>query len=443
MNLTIGGLFLLLLIAYSFFSQKNILEKLFFISFAFSMFIEIGYVFSIGNIQIDYSDFMLFLTALYGLIFIKIKLNYIQILLGFLLLLLTFCGYMFILLYTGKVYVMPLSEGIYGFVLGVPRPNYVFSLEQIKNIIRMFFFIPFALFFYAYSKRNPNFYKKLISFIIKFSIIFTIIFEGLNIFSNYVSKSSSYFKILALIFGLGSSQNISLEDIYRANLYAIQSTYREPSAMALFIFFLFILLILNKDFFSKKQLLIFTFLYLVFEFTTLSTTGFAMSLIILVFLIVFLLKGASIFRIIISISVLILLFTFSIYFVNSKYFMYSINKIKILSEFNSNNSNLSVNGRSYSILNNIMLSIKYPFLGVGLGSTASTSILASLLANIGIFGTLIYFLFLFLPKVKLSWMKFFILIVLVFFIMFSGNLALAFSPAFLLVVSSFTLSPIN
>ena len=248
-------------------------------------------------------------------------------------------------------------------------------------------------------------------------MIFFVVFATVEIISNNFISSTLIRDIVLFLFRATGSSTVQVP-YYRAGLYSILLTAREPSLAVYELFFAVIILSINaiqKNVFIINSCCI--CLACLIMIASLSLTGilFVFTLLLILFVKNFFIekitkkKMVLLSVLVISLCVVVVIIPYDV----KKYYLDRANNaiyfVKYVFE-NPNSNEIFTNFggseifRIYSIINNIQCFAQSPWFGVGIGTCTAFSGVAMLLSNIGIFGILSY-LFYFLKTFRLIKIK--------------------------------------
>lgn len=179
------------------------------------------------------------------------------------------------------------------------------------------------------------------------------------------------------------------------NIPRLQGTYQEPSMFSPFIVGIYSYYLSKSIVESKLRNLLLTFLSLLLVFLSASTTAFLSLVVVTVFIIVYhivygsrrLFYGVFLFlSLLFFVSFVLIILSKQHYVTN---LIYHITDFVLLSK----NETSSFQNRLASDIHSIKILLETDFLGVGVGSHRSSSLLPHMLAQIGVLGVFLFILF--------------------------------------------------
>jgi len=368
--------------------KKWLINELFFflipIELTFELFINVGYLIKIGNLEISASDFLfslLVFLAVYKLLTTRVNRN--LIILAILFIYIIIIG---LILLACK----PVDSGIISYSHNWDFDYYksLFEPASIKLVqIRMIFMIiaytPILIF--VQNSYPPNFKKEIADTLYSsLNVIYLILM--IEFILKNILKSNLFSEIILNIFGKSNSTIYSL--LQRGGTYGLQGLAREPSQMAksLFLATGIFLLLCNNNIQKARKIAIFSIISLIF---VRSLIGFAsIIIIILMYYIIFKVDRKIIILILLSILIFII-------YKNIKSFNYYFDRISVLLKFLSVPQNKWIyftnQPRIISIIETFRLFMKRPIFGIGYGITYAHSFIATGLVSLGIAGMTVWF----------------------------------------------------
>lgn len=238
-----------------------------------------------------------------------------------------------------------------------------FSRLNITQFLYLVFF--FMIFISLIFQENVNYLK-----IFKFYLLglnLNLLFQLFEIFSFSLYKDLPKF-LINFSFTQDTIQRVYLKHF---EFYRISGLFPAPSLLGIYLFIGMLILILFKENFSKKFYSVEFFILILSGLIGLSGT-FLLSLIIILLILVFKEKKYS------FLPFLFLFLPLTIYFLYRQTFTI----------------------RLQNALFSLKIFLKYPLLGIGIGSHFSDDLLTSFLANTGILGTFSFILIFLLPLIR-------------------------------------------
>ncbi len=220
--------------------------------------------------------------------------------------------------------------------------------------------------------------------------------------SNMLLRVFGYTGTSENIFYLLGASDISFRNKYVLGIPQMYSITGEPGYIASYLLFIFGMVAI-PIMLRKKSLLIknwtvpiFTFIFvgLMATLSTKAYMGIIILLISLLFMSLHLFKPAYYFKHAIRIIFLIFIAIIFIYFLFDTIFRVSFVDViykTLISKLMLESGSGAL--RWFYIVENFKQFLQYPLLGLGIGSTRSTSLIMGLLANLGILGTIFFLLF--------------------------------------------------
>lgn len=348
------------------------------------LFINIGYLFKIGSLEISASDF-LFVILVYIAVYIiskkrvKRKLLKLSISLIYSIII----GLIFLV-------VRPIDSGVISYAhnwdfdyfssLFVPVS---IKLVQIRMVLMIIAYIPILI---LVQNSYPENFKQKISDSVYRSLNIIYIILAIEFIIKNIIKSNIFSEIVLKIFGQSSSTvNRLLE---RGGTYGLQGLAREPSQLAKSIFLataIFMLLSNNNIHKARKILLLSTIALVLAR----SLIGFASVLILISMYYIIFKKDRKILFYFFSIALILIIGK------NINSIGYYIDRIRLVFEFLSSSQNKWIKYteqvRMISIIETFRLFLKRPMFGIGYGITYAHSFIATGLVSMGIIGMIVWF----------------------------------------------------
>ena len=348
------------------------------------LFINVGYLIKIGNLEIAAADFLFIISAclaLYELLKKRVKGKLI-----ILSIILLYCIIIGLIL----LVIRPVDSGIisYSHNWDIDYFNSLFEPASIKLVqFRMIFmiigYIPILI---LVQNSYPANFKNRIADSIYRSLIGIYIILFIEFILKNVIKSNIFSEIVLMIFGHSSSTIDRL--LERGGSYGLQGLAREPSQIAksLFLATAIFFLLCNNNIYKARKIAILSVVSLVF---VRSLIGFVSIIIIIIMYYTIFEKDRKILLLIfLSGLTFIMLNTF-------KSFGYYFDRITMVFKFLSVSQNQWINytdqPRMISIIETLRLFMKRPIFGIGYGITYAHSFIATGLVSMGIAGMIVWF----------------------------------------------------
>lgn len=355
----------------------------------FSVYLNIGYFLKLGSLEIAYSEVLVLGFVLFGLFFVKriqIPITSMLIVISFLLAIV--CGYWVLVSELNHPLVLPIGGSWDRVQFGLDALiDANFGGAHIKRIIRIFIFIAA---YYLVDKQIVGNAKRSLE-VKKFIVTSGVIIAWLGIveqFFKIVFSSSFVTQLASTIFGVGGSQLTWLAE--RGSYPVLQGLMLEPGHYAAsFIPAIFILF--RDPMFTEKERFWKFLLFAYVIFFTGSFAGFAI-IFFLIALYLFSNRKKIIIKLFAGTGVAII-FSLVLSKLSPGLLNYYLLRLSLLLQNQS--STTSDNIRVLSIKNAIGLFENSPLLGVGFGSTTVHGFMPSMLANVGIIGTILWFALMF------------------------------------------------
>lgn len=413
--LTIGSGVLLFLLFWGLIKHRSdYLTYIIKIMIAFSVYINVGYFFKLGSFELAYSELMIFLVVLVGLFKVNIKLTMSKALLlvGFLTTI--FIGYFHLSVTDSPPMILPTGIGWDAYFYGrVVFKAAELNSAHIMRLIRITLFIVLYYVFDKYILINEKSANEIKVFIVKFAVVAAIfgIFE--QFFKLFISPSLIG-DTLGGIFGYANSQLHWY--VERGGIPVLQGLTLEPGHYVQS-FIPAILILFTNSYFTSKQTLSMFMLFSFVIFLSGSFAGFA----ILLFMIALYVLGEKRnfwVKVLVFLSAIILV---SILLMNFRpdIFIYYTNRLQAF--FTNQNIGSSESVRLLSVDYATDLIKRYPFFGVGFGTTGVSGFIPSILLNFGLIGTVFWLLIMLNGFVKTTVKNRFWLILLIPIFFFIGG----------------------
>ncbi len=390
--MSIFGVLLILYFIYYFIkNQKKPISKLYpslFVNVTIcSIIFDIGYIAKIGNFTLEFNYFFTLLLFCFSIVcFIKDKIPISNIKKSLIFIFIILISFVFNLLISAPLQSVPFYEEWDTYILGnLSIPYTKVGIHSVLQLLRIIMFVfEFSIFvIYANKSTLFEFFKK--SYKVTIMVLLVSCLEIL--FYNFIPSFD--FRNFLLNF-FGHSEATFLNPRKFGFLYAPMAFMREPSSYS---YMLFILSLANLSYYfvctkNRKKILINICFCLLFIMISTSFSGILYLVVILFLIFCFSLKknGYKSLKFIFPI-ILILIVFLSFNYASIKERFDSIFDI-----LNGDKSNTSNYIRITSIFNNLNVFSKHMLLGFGVGSVYCFSGIVTILANIGIIGSL-YFVY--------------------------------------------------
>ena len=296
----------------------------------------------------------------------------------------------------------PVFPPIFGIDYSAIYGPSLLKFSQLNIALPLYVFLYSIVFLYILTMELRYKELKIIFKIWNITIFITLFFVALEFLLFFVGKSD----ILAFINNSAQREyKIVTFNFAGYNLPRLQGTFLEPSMLAPFVVGIFIYFLDSIRRFSVIRLLSLSFLMFVLLMTTSTTAYISIFIMLLIFLYInlstlcyFKLNRRNILKILILLCFII---TFLLVFVVVNVdLLFHLIKSFILEKPNT----LSFFSRIKSDIHSIKLFMDTYFIGVGYGSHRSSSLIANLLATVGLLGTLLFFFFVFM-FIKIAYRK--------------------------------------
>jgi len=401
---------------------KQFSTLLFLDALGLALLMNSGYFIKIGSLYLSYEEVLslFFLTTW----FLNSGFSHIDkkaLLKGIILINVSIIGiYLLITFPKSNTMVMPPIGGIWdAYYAGINQMKpLAFSSNNSKRILRLILFVMIGLSVKNILKPNQN-------LILKALIYFTaaqVVIGLLDLFSKLLLNSPVIPYFTSMIFGVASGQKLNF--MFRAGLPSIQGLMLEPSHFADSFIPGLTILALNKN--TNLTLITIEFLSIIILFLSGSFTGFSLIL-YWVLLHAYKFVMSSKLGKIPSFLLIVVIFILGILVIQILANSFSIVDYYVSRLYGLLGIGPSIGSepiRLMSINHSFELLAKYPFFGVGLGSSYAHSFIASLLSNMGIIGFFAWIVFSFdVFNIDYSKLRNFIVIFILFFIMvFTGDI---------------------
>jgi len=424
------GTFLIiaLIILQGFYSHnlKQFSTLLFLDALGLALLVNSGYFIKIGSLYLSYEEVLtlFFLTAWFlnnGFTHIDKKV----FLKGIILINVSLIGiYLLITFPKSNTMVMPIGGNWDAYYAGINQMKpLAFSSNNSERVFRLILFVMIGLSVKNILKSNMN-------LILKAFIYFTAaqaLIGYFDLFSKLLLNAPVIQNFTSVIFGVETSQNLNL--LFRAGLPTIQGLMKEPGHFAQSFIPGLTLLALSKN--KNLALITIEFLSIVILFLSGSFAGFS---IILLWFLLHAYKFVISSRLgkILSFLLIIVMFILGIVVIQILANSFSIIDYYVSRFYGLLGIGPSIGSetiRLMSINYSFELFAKYPFFGIGLGSSVAHGFIPNLLANMGIIGFFSWIVFSFdVFNIEYNKFKNFIVIFILFFIMaFTGDIGWAYN----------------
>lgn len=400
---------------------KQFSTLLFLDALGLALLVNSGYFIKIGSLYLSYDEVVTLFFVI--TVFLNSGFSHIDrksLLKGIILINVSIMGiFLLITLPKPNTMVMTIGASWDAYYAGINTMKpLAFSSDNLERVFRLILFVIIGLSF-------KNTFKSKMNLILKALIYFTaaqVVIGYFDFFSKLLLNSSVVPNFTNLIFGVVPSQHANL--VFKAGLPTIQGLMKEPSHFAYSFIPGLTVLALNKN--KNLTLVTIEFLSIIILFLSGSFTGFSLILYWFLlhtykFVISSKLGKFLSFLLVIVISILGIIVIQRLanslpiidYYVNRLYGLLGIGP-SIGSEVI----------RWMSINYSFELFAKYPFFGIGLGSSGAHGFIANLLANMGIIGFFAWIVFSFdVFNIDYNKLRNLIVIFILFFIMvFTGDI---------------------
>lgn len=418
------GVFILIYVMSLILSKKSTVEKyitLIGLLASLELFVNAGYMFSVGEYELLYKEFVLVIVIIYSLFFILTKRIEKKMLLFGILLLNS------IIVTEVLLTINPLNQEI------LRNSKYIVPEMAIYSLLitlRIVFIILIALALKIVLNRENL--VKIVNYIYKFGSLILVVCYTEWVTKN-LFKSEIFINVVTDIFGKG---RFTVDTILtRGSLHSIQGFMREPAHLTEGIFYCLVLIILSNI--EKKR--INKFLLMALPLLLLSGS-FSVLIYVGCLFIIYIAKN-RITPVPVSIITLAIVVIIP-FFITTNIFQYYVFRLtNSLNFFNANDAALLLTSegvRINSIIETFKVFIKRPLFGIGLGMPYSYGFISVFLASVGSFGVILWFQFIFnvFGEVKINTKIIFVIIAISVSWMFTGNIENAYSIVTLLIAFS-------
>jgi len=419
-------------LVYIFLSKKDSEALLLLTSLVTSLFIGIGYVFRLYNVEVIYGDFFMSVTVVYYLLNpTKWRIDRRILLPALILIVLVAANFVYIINSVSQIVVPVFSNYDSVFM----NQYYAFTTLELslQNLVSLSKLVVFIMFLIFSGAKILEFHKDgtLERVISKYGAISLYFLGFLDWLIRVVFREPILTKLLGSIFGLRAhSQSTSF--FLRAGLIGFQGLYAEPSHYASWCFLICSYVILSTKSSTRGKL--FAVAGSVTMILSSSARGFVLSIALLfVILLLILSENRKKLRLIVVILILSLPMIVIIgMFIQSEYAQYAVLRTKGFLGL-GNIVTSSEGARSFSIRNANDVFLSMPLMGVGIGSIAAAGFLSTFLASFGIIGAIAYFKILFFFRIRFTVLSMVLTFVLLGYLYGSMGLAFISSPSILLI----------
>lgn len=383
----IGYLFYLLIRYRSF---TLIIDKIFILICFWEMNSISGYFCKLGNLEIEYSEFLIGILIVLSLYTLNsVTINRRSMFLYFLFFISCLLGILHSLLFPYQDKIIDYSVGWDSYIFGLTsKVDATISLQSVLMLIRILIYL--IILIYINKKYNEKWLEKTVHSILSLSKI-QIWFLIAEFISKYFMRSNSLIELKNFILGYGDSTINYM--IVRGNKVALYGLTREPSHLAAFLFyFIAFHIIIGK----VKKDLVWNILALLFLFSSMSMSSVVFFVLLLfLYLIKMVVIGKNISKVIYTL--IFISATVFIFAIRDSYYRLRIaNALEELMNILNNNIIIKQNVTSErvrlaSIFDTLKIVLDRPMFGIGIGTATCYGGLASVLSNIGIAGTVLWF----------------------------------------------------
>ncbi|WP_210469643.1 hypothetical protein [Sporosarcina sp. 6E9] len=380
--LTLGSFILLIILGYGLLRKKDYLLFVIKILVVFSVYINMGYFLKVGSFELAYSEVLLVLAILISFIKIRLEFRIPTIMYLLIFAIVIFTG--FLALVNGSApMVIPMGSSWDDYFYG--RIGMTEATLNISHVIRVFRIILFIAVYYIIDKyviRDVARSNEIKRFIVKIAAVFAFmgIFEQITKLFN----SNIFIDIAGQIFGVGNSQLTWL--VERGSSPVLQGLTLEPGHYAQS-FIPAILILFTDKLFTERQ----RFMYFVlFGYVIFFCGSFAGIGIFLVMSIMYLFSKGK--YIVIKVGTLIFFGLIGLLvFGQRNPLMFQYYTLRIQAAIKGEDIGSSDGVRMLTLENGLDLFQHNPLIGVGFGTTSINGFIPSLLVNVGIIGTILWF----------------------------------------------------
>lgn len=429
--ITIGSLIVIALLLFGLIRYKSYTKYYVYLIktlIVFSVYIQIGYFVQIGSLQVEYAEVLTILAIIVGIPLLKnVRIPVLSLLLTGGLVFTILIGFMHLIYTNNPPIVLPVGGSWDLLLWGQDTLSTAsFSLSNILRIIRIIVFLMLYFVLDKFLLRDNEKSNEMKSFVVNSGLFFA----GLGIIEQITKtllNSTIFIDFTTNIFGIAESQvTVNFE---RGGVFALQGLTHEPSIFA-FSFLPAILILMTSNLFSEKKRF---WSLAVFIYVVLSSSSFAGFALTALFLVSYLISNRKViihkiylFIVVGITSMTILAFDSS----TSNLFSYYIERV--ISFLNGGGYG-SENSRLYSIENAVNLFKEYPFFGIGIGTTDVHGFIPTLLASLGLIGSVLWFLIMLRGFENSRNKKKELLIFMLPFLFFTGSLRTVYSVDMILI----------
>jgi len=395
MNISIFGLAIIIYTAIKslfFFKEKK--KMFFFLFFSFlicDIFFNVGYLLSIGNINLRYSEFFLILLTLYSFFVLfsyPKQHNCAKFVNAFWLVIAAItCSWATLLIQSHTEISMLSTSTIYDWDSYMNESVEMVNLSLNSNtFFKIIKFLMSAFCLYIGFSRFKNINEKMLEK--KLNTVFTILllYLAVELLTVYILNNNAFRSIFLWLFG-----ETNIETRISAYSNRLLGWAWEPSSLAvsLFIGSLFYLMRIEYEIGPKSKSIIKFSFYLFFLVMSRSFSSIIFIFLILFFVSLYFFKNGKTFNLIICFLIL-LLFASMLLLCGGDFYSTRLLEVKnILANISKNERRVSSSlARIYSIYWLLKMWTRFPIFGVGYDATYCYGAVPSLLNNIGIFGLL-------------------------------------------------------
>lgn len=386
---TYGALVLFSLLAIGFIRAKGYVSLYMYllkVMILFSIYIQIGYVIDLVSYQVEYSEFLMVVSLIFGipLIIKNTKLKLSSTFLFFTLMLTVLIGYWLLLNADYSELVLPVGGSWDRVVFGTEVLQEVaFSSSHILRFIRLMMFISLYLLLDKLFLKDQEKKDTIKKFIVNSGVVMVIICL-IEQFTKGIMGSTIFVDFTSNVFGIAESQ-VTI-NFQRGGMFALQGLALEPGSLSTS-FIPAVLILLTSNLFTGKRRTIYLLSFMYVMISSGSFAGFALSSLFF-FWFLFSDKKQVVRKLII---IGLISFIGVIYVMSNESLMVIVDyySLRVQSLLQGGGMG-SERPRMLSITTAMDTFYRHPFFGVGFGSTDVFGLIPTLLASVGAFGTIFW-----------------------------------------------------
>lgn len=383
--LTIGTGVILFFLFYGMKNRNEYLTFLLKVLIIFTVYINIGYFAKIGSFELAYAEVLTFLFVLIGMLLIgRIKIQIVTMVSILVFIASIITGYWLLISDTSPPMVLAVGGSWDNYLFGFESLEFAeFNSVHIKRFIRIILFIPTYYVIDKYLSQNDDRSVGIKKFVVTSAVVFAWV-GVIEQITKFFFSSDIVTKIATFVFGIGSSQLVAIKE--RGGFPALQGFMLEPGHYAQSFIPAIIILFRDPLFSEAKRFKLFLLFGYVLFFSG-SFAGFAIFLMMI--MLYFWSSKQKVMKKIFAGVVISAATVVFIRWINSPMLNYYMVRVNAL--LNDESDGTSEGVRMLSIKYAMKLFNESPLFGIGFGTQDAHGFIPSMIANLGILGTTLWF----------------------------------------------------